>query len=396
MLPRLRESLPRQLSRLRGLSTRAEAAGAATISSAEPSLETSPGTSGPSPPTAITNDEFFEQLHTDALNLTPQQEKSLDRELRDLLPQHPELKEFVDQYAKGIRQQKVRTTNRLVESDTLFPNLERSAKESAYTPQELFLRRQHTEKFASRIGSQLRDVYVPHVEVAQPQGIHKLSVAKLLASGAHLGHHRSLYRSSNQQFVHGEYKGIHIIDLEKTLVYLKKACKVAESVSERGGIVLYVGGALYERVLQKAAERSGGFYVSGRWTPGTLTNATEISSKWERVEVNMSDLPTGRSLSAQEQRSIVKPDLVVVLNPVENRVLLAEAAQSRVPTIGIIDTDSESSLVTYPIPANDDSFRAVTLLCGVLSKSAQQGRQTRLREHSATVENAVENAATSM
>jgi ribosomal protein S2 len=330
----------------------------------------------------VQSEDFFEQLHADALKLTTAEEEQLDRELRDLLPQNEEIQQFVKEYTLNLHNQKIRDTSNSTRdsSDSQFPKLERSGKQEPYTPQELFLRQQFTEQFSSRLGSQLREVYVPHLEVSHPQEITKMSVAKLLASGAHLGHSKSLYRSSNQQFIYGEYKGIHIIDLEKTLVYLKKACKVVEDVAQRGGVILFVGNPHYEKVLSKAADRCGGYYLSTRWTPGTLTNATEISSKWERVEVDMGDVPTGRTLSAQEQRSIVKPDLIVVLNPAENRVLLHEAAQVRVPTVGIIDTDSESSLVTYPIPANDDSKRAVTLLCGVLSKSAQRGYQLRLAQ----------------
>ena len=183
----------------------------------------------------------------------------------------------------------------------------------------------------------------------------------------------------DRPYIYGEYKGIHIIDLNKTLSSLKRAAKVVEGVAERGGTILFLGTREgQKRALQEAARRTHGFYVSTRWIPGTLTNPTEISNVWERHEVDHGDMPTNRPLTADEAASIVKPDLLVVLNPTENRNALNEAMQARIPTIAIIDTDSEPSLVTYPIPGNDDSLRSVNLLVGVLSKAGEIGLQSRL------------------
>ena len=109
-----------------------------------------------------------------------------------------------------------------------------------------------------------------------------------------------------------------------------------------------------------------------------MTNSTEISGIWEKQEIDSNDNPTERALSPNETSKQVKPDLLVVLNPTENRNALLEAIKSRVPTIAIIDTDSEPSLVTYPIPGNDDSLRSVNFLLGVLARAGQRGLQNRL------------------
>lgn len=261
-----------------------------------------------------------------------------------------------------------------------YPYLIPSSDKEPYTPQELHLRRERFASVVSKLGSDLKDVYIPHEEVFYPATISNLSIAKLLAAGAHLGHSTSLLRASTQPYILGSYKGIHIIDLEQTLTHLRRAAKVVEGVVERGGIVLYLGTRdNLQRPLELAAQRSGGYYNASRWVPGTITNCTEIS-QWERHEVDLEDQPTNRDLTADEVTAIIKPDLVVFFNPCENRVALRECIQARIPTIGLIDTDSEPSLVTYPIPANDDSVRAITLIAGVLSKAGEAGRKRRFRK----------------
>ncbi|KAG0672497.1 37S ribosomal protein, mitochondrial [Maudiozyma exigua] len=262
-----------------------------------------------------------------------------------------------------------------------FPFLEPSSNDMPYTPQELFLRQMKHAKQSSRLGADVTKIYNPNKDLSKPISIDEVSINNLMEAGVHLGQSTSLWRSSTQPFLYGEYKGIHIIDMNKTLSYLKRASDVIEGVVERGGIVLFLGTREgQKRPLEEAAKRVRGYYVSTRWIPGTLTNPTEISGVWEKTEVDMADKPTGRILTADEKASIVKPDLLVVLNPTENRNALNEAMKTRVPTIGIIDTDSEPSFVTYPIPGNDDSYRSISLLLGVLAKAGERGLMTRLNK----------------
>jgi small subunit ribosomal protein S2 len=79
-----------------------------------------------------------------------------------------------------------------------------------------------------------------------------------------------------------------------------------------------------------------------------------------------------------EKRGSLKPDLVVCINPLENAVLLHECGLNNVPTIGVIDTDADTTRVTYPIPANDDSLRSVGLIAGVLGRAGEAGQRRRV------------------
>lgn len=312
---------------------------------------------------------LFNEPATNELNASLQQNATLKQELSSFF------KEFA---YKTILEPKKKIIQK--GPNKKFPFLIPSKKSESYTSQELHLRREFFNSSNSKLGSNLQDVYIPHHEVFYPKSIKNVSISKLLAAGAHLGHSTSLFRPSTQPYILGSYKGIHIIDLEQTLSYLRTASKVVEGVAERGGIILFIGTREnLQRPLELAAERCGGYYVATRWVPGTITNCTEISS-WERQEVDFEGVATGRVLNADEVKGLVKPDLVVILNPVENRVAVRECIQSRIPTIGIIDTDSEPSLVSYPIPANDDSVRCLTLLVGVLSKAGETGRLKRFKK----------------
>ena len=77
---------------------------------------------------------------------------------------------------------------------------------------------------------------------------------------------------------------------------------------------------------------------------------------------------------------VCKPDLVVCLNPKENWVMLRECGWHNVPTIGVVDTDADPTWVTYPVPANDDSLRCVSVIAGVLGRAAQDGKKERMRQ----------------
>ncbi|KAK6464360.1 mitochondrial 37S ribosomal protein MRP4 [Scheffersomyces coipomensis] len=266
---------------------------------------------------------------------------------------------------------------------TQFPNLKPTADHKAYSEQELYLRQLAHSRQSGNLGSKLSNIYKPRDDITNPKQIKETTIASLMAAGCHLGHSKAMWRPSTQPFIYGEYDGIHIIDLNETIVALKRACNVIKGVSKKGGIILFVGTTknwVQHRALEEAANRSKGYYVSKRWIPGMITNYTEVTKQIQgenKMEIDMSNKPTGRYLGVEAEK-LIKPDLVVILNPVENRNCINECSLSRVPTIGLCDTDMEPSLLTYPIPCNDDSIRSSTLMLGILSKSAEEGLNDRL------------------
>ncbi|KAF9123392.1 37S ribosomal protein, mitochondrial [Mortierella sp. 14UC] len=192
-----------------------------------------------------------------------------------------------------------------------------------------------------------------------------LTIAQLLAAGLHLGHSTSLWNVASMPFVFGVREGISIINLEHTLTHLRRACTVTKAVARQGGIILFIGTREgVNHVTIDAAKSCSAYYVASKWCPGTITNAQEI------VGPHTPRLPEAR---AGDLAKPFRPDLVIVLNPLENMIAIKEATRFNIPTIAITDTDVDPRIVSYPIPANDDSVRGVELVAKVLAEAAKEG-----------------------
>ena len=207
----------------------------------------------------------------------------------------------------------------------------------------------------SRLGADVSPHYQPHTLLTHPPSPADVTLELLLASEAHQGHVTSLWNPANARYIHGIRQGIHIISLEATAAHLRRSAKVVQEVSRRGGIVLFVGTREgQDRAVARAAELAKGYHLFERWIPGSITNGKQILGKCTTKVVNEHDVEVSGFEEQLYNRIVLRPDLVVCLNPLENYVLLHECALNNIPTIGVIDTNADPTWVTYPIPANDD------------------------------------------
>ncbi|KAK9373811.1 mitochondrial 37S ribosomal protein uS2m [Lipomyces chichibuensis] len=274
------------------------------------------------------------------------------------------------QYQRMVQEAKMRADD---EGNTVF-----SAPNEPFTETELYYRQLNNAKLNGSLGAQPSPAYSPRKSLKNPPAPNETTVSMLVAAGAHLGHNTQRLRQSNLPFIYGKRDGIHIIDLDKTIAYLRRACKVVTAVAERGGLILVVGTRPgQEDVVALTAKRMRGYHIIKNWVPGLLTNATQVLGVRDKKVVDMADREI---FGIKPAPGNVIPDLVIVLNPIENRVALLECKAKMVPTIGIVDTDMEHTLLTYPIPANDDSLRAVELIAGILGRAGEEGLKRRLKE----------------
>ncbi|CAG8693354.1 2045_t:CDS:2, partial [Cetraspora pellucida] len=217
--------------------------------------------------------------------------------------------------------------------------------------------------FIKQTGSLKQIYHTSDKTLNSPPTPFDLTLASLMSAGLHIGHSKSLWNPKTSPFIFGIRHGISIINLDHTLIYLRRACKVTREISYRGGIILFINtrGGGFARATINAAKRCKQFQLTTRWLPGTITNSQQILGHLMPKEPD-EILP-----------KVFKPDLIILLNPLENTIVLEEAKHGNVPTIGIIDTDFDPQKVSWPIPANDDSVRGVELIAGVLSMAAKDG-----------------------
>ena len=235
---------------------------------------------------------------------------------------------------------------------------------------------------SNRIGTRVQKVFDPEMIFKNPPEASEVTLPMLLANQTHLGHATSLWHPGNSSYIFGVREGIHIISLDTTFAYLRRAAKVVQEVARRGGIILFLGTRKgWDEIVVNSAKMAGGCHIFDRWTPGSLTNGQQILANCAVKIVDAKDKPLEQfDALLRGDKQVLRPDLVICLNPIENEVCLHECGLYNVPTIGVIDTDCNPSWVTYPIPANDDSLRSIGLISGVLGRAGQEGQKLRLEQ----------------
>ena len=232
----------------------------------------------------------------------------------------------------------------------------------------------------------------------------ELSLQNLISAGAHFGHEIRRWNPKMKAFVFREQGGIHIIDLQKTLIWTKKAMDFLENACSKGGRVIFVGAkpqALAK--TREAAEFSNQFYVNKRWLGGTLTNfetlkvsidkMKKIQKVRERFEL---DRYSKKEISRIEKeynkmeecfRGIKDmkdlPSALFIVDIKKENNALNEARKLNIPVVALVDTNCDPSLVDFPIPANDDSARSIkffTRLAGTACKKGWDKWEKSLRE----------------
>ncbi|EGF99699.1 uncharacterized protein MELLADRAFT_40132, partial [Melampsora larici-populina 98AG31] len=237
----------------------------------------------------------------------------------------------------------------------------------------------------------------PSTFIKNPIDITNLTLSTLISASSHLGHNKSLSSPISYPLIYGTRSNISIIDLRQTLSYLHRACNVIRETVEKDGIVLFGTGIDgTQDSIKLASQRLGsnGYslghrpnHQNGIWIRGTITNSIEVLKKPKQVTkqtklnqiLNQSQPNSKKNQSPLDNLESLKflPSLIVIFSPHQSKVLLREASLKQIPTIGIIDSDLDPRLVTYPIPANDDSIRSIELIAGVLSKAGQEGLKRR-------------------
>ncbi len=217
-----------------------------------------------------------------------------------------------------------------------------------------------------------------------------VTMKNLLESGVHFGHQVKRWDPRMKKYIFAERNGIHIIDLQKTIVAIKEAYEAVRKVISEGKTVLFVGTKKQaQQTIQKEAERCGMFYVNNRWLGGMLTNFSTIKKslarlkKIEKMEVDGTfEKLTKKEIAAlqKEKAKLEKnlggikemkelPGIIFIIDTRKEEIAIREAKSLGIPVVAVVDTNCNPNGIDYPIPGNDDAIRAISLFTGVIANA---------------------------
>lgn len=222
----------------------------------------------------------------------------------------------------------------------------------------------------------------------------RVSYNDLLEAGVHFGHLKRKWNPNMAPYIFMEKNGIHIIDLNKTLVKLDEAADALKQIAKSGKKVLFV--ATKKQAKEIVAEKVKNInmpFVTERWPGGMLTNfATirktikklstldkmetdgtfEIISKKEKLTINREREKLNRLFGSIADMTRL-PAAMFIVDIATEHIAVAEARRLNIPTFAIVDTNSDPNLIDFPIPANDDSTKSVSLIMDVIVAALQEG-----------------------
>jgi len=221
-----------------------------------------------------------------------------------------------------------------------------------------------------------------------------VSMKALLETGVHFGHRTRRWNPKMKPYIFTERKGVHIIDLQQTIVALGEVSQLIQDTVAAGGTVLFVGTKRQaQETIEYEAERCGMPYVSERWLGGTLTNWRTIRQRIDYL-LNLEarrDRGDFERLKKKEalglERQIIKlnhrlggiremrdlPDLVYIVDVRREDTAVKEANKLDIPIIAVVDTNCDPDPIDYVIPANDDAIRAVKLITSKIADAVLEG-----------------------
>lgn len=223
-----------------------------------------------------------------------------------------------------------------------------------------------------------------------------MKIEDLITAGVHFGHRTKRWNPKMEKYIFGKRNGVHIIDLRQTMEALKRAYEATVAIAEQGKGILYIGTKKQAKdIVKDEAQRGGTFYITERWLGGLLTNFDVISTRIHRLREFEQMKEDGRwammpkkelSRTDRQYTKLNKyfqgikemdrlPGLVYIIDIKKDITALREAQRKEIPIVATVDTNVDPTDVTYPIPANDDSIRSISLITKIITNAVVEGRK---------------------
>ncbi len=222
-----------------------------------------------------------------------------------------------------------------------------------------------------------------------------ISMKQLLEAGCHFGHQTRKWNPKMKKYIFTDRNDIHIINLEDTSKKIDEAYVFIKEKVLAGASVLFIGTKKQaSETVKQEAERSGMFYVNSRWLGGTLTNFTTIRKRIERMN-KLNNMETLGDFDLLPKKEVIKlkaerdklannlsgiknmtalPGLIILVDPHTEHIAVKEAKRLGIPTVGIVDTNSDPDDVDICIPANDDAIGSVKLILSALTDAIMEAK----------------------
>jgi small subunit ribosomal protein S2 len=235
------------------------------------------------------------------------------------------------------------------------------------------------------------------VKPEKTMNLPEVKIEDLLEAGVHFGHNVRRWNPKMDDYIFGVRNNIHIFDLRITLEALNNSLvKIHETVSKSGKILFVGTKKQCAESVKELAESSNNFFVNKRWLGGTLTNWKTISNSINRLnelESTINDPAFTNSVSKKEllERSREKdklhlnlggikdlngkPDLIVIMDVIKDKLAVLEAKKLNIPIVGIVDTNADPEMIDYVIPGNDDAIRSINLYKKYFLETMNDARQ---------------------
>jgi small subunit ribosomal protein S2 len=217
---------------------------------------------------------------------------------------------------------------------------------------------------------------------------------ELLDAGVHFGHLRRKWNPAMAPYIFMERNGIHIIDLEKTVAKVEEASNAMKQIARSGKKILFV--ATKKQAKDIVAEKVSQInmpYVTERWPGGMLTNFPTIRKAVKKMSSidKMATDGTFNNLSKREKLQITRqrakleknlgsisdltrlPAALFVVDITKEYIAVREAKRLNIPVFAMVDTNSDPTTVDFPIPANDDASKSISLITGIMCKAIEEG-----------------------
>jgi len=221
---------------------------------------------------------------------------------------------------------------------------------------------------------------------------------ELLDAGVHFGHLKKKWNPKMQPYIFMERKGIHIIDLNRTLETLDQAASAARQIARSGRKILFVATKKQAReIVAKAARSVEMPFVTERWLGGMMTNFATIKKSVKKMnnidkmlaDTNVTSVTKKERLTLTRERNKLEkvlggianlnriPGAIFIIDISHEHIALAEAKKLGMRTIAMVDTNSDPNMVDFPIPANDDASKSITIITDTIVDAIRDGLKER-------------------